>query len=102
MNQIYLIKNTEESYYKIGVTVNPQKRLSQLQTGCPSKLVIIDTYASDMAYKVEKVFHNRYSHLKKEGEWFNFSIVEEQKFKKECKDIENTLNILAKSTDILF
>ncbi len=102
MNSIYLIKNSEESHYKIGVSNNPMKRLSQLQTGCPSELILLETYQSEVSYEIEKVLHRWFSHLKKEGEWFDFSIVEEVEFKRNCEKIENTLKILTSNQDIIF
>ena len=96
---IYLIKNTAESYYKIGVAKTPQTRLSQLQTGNSDKLVIIEAYETDYAHKIERILHRNYSHLKKEGEWFNFSIVEEQKFLNDCQRIEKMLGQMNEFSD---
>jgi hypothetical protein len=86
---IYLIKNTSESYYKIGVSNNPKKRIKNLNTGNSSELILIQTYETKYAYKIEKNLHRKYSYLRKYGEWFDFSIVEENNFLDNCKKIEN-------------
>ena len=91
MNYIYLIQSLENSYYKIGVSKHPQKRLLEHQTGNPSELRLIDSYQTDLAYQIEKVLHRRYSHFKKEGEWFNLDITNEVTFVKECQQIEENL-----------
>ena len=100
MNQIYLIQSLENSYYKIGVSKHPQKRLKEHQTGNASELKLIETYQTDLAYQIEKVLHRRYSHLNKEGEWFKFSIKEQQSFIKECKQIEENLIFMKKDGNI--
>ena len=94
MNNIYLIKNTEESTYKIGVGIDPKIRLQQLQTGNSAKLEIVNIYQTEIPFKIEKILHRRYSHLKKHGEWFYFSIKEETNFLNDCVKIEANINTL--------
>ena len=100
MKYIYLIKNIDDSFYKIGVARDPNKRIRQLQTGNSSKLSLITTYKSPIAYKIEKVLHNRYSYLRKEGEWFDFSINEEVNFIENCQKIEFSLNFLLNNGNV--
>lgn len=94
MKYVYLIQSLENGYYKIGVSKNPKKRIKQLKTGNSSKLKLIETYKSDLANKIEKSLHHRYSHLKKEGEWFELSVNEESNFNNDCETIENNFNVL--------
>lgn len=94
MKIIYLIKSLEDGYYKVGISKNPNKRLIQLQTGNSSRLKLVEQYKSEFAHKIEKTIHRLYSHLKKEGEWFNFSIEEEVMFINICKKIENNILII--------
>ena len=94
MNKVYLIQSQENSYYKFGVSKHPQKRLKEHQTGNPSPLKLIDVYSSDIAYKIENVLLNRYSHVKIEGEWYDLGIVNEVTFVSECKKIEEKLREL--------
>ena len=97
MKYVYLIQSLENSYYKIGVSKHPKKRLKELQTGNASELRLIDTYQSEYANKIEKTLQRRYSHLSKEGEWFDMSISNEVTFIQECQKIEETLVILKKN-----
>ena len=100
MKYIYLIQSLEEGYYKIGISKNPTKRIQQLQTGNSSPLKLIEVYQSEQADKVERILQRRYSHFHKEGEWFDLGISQEVNFKKECQQIEETLNLLKKSGNV--
>lgn len=100
MKYIYLIQSLENSYYKIGVSKHPNKRIKELQTGNSSELKLIETYQSEFAHKIEKSLQNRYAHLKKEGEWFDLSIENEVSFKKECRLIEENINTLKKYSNV--
>ncbi len=91
MNYIYLIKSTDTSYYKIGVSKNPTKRIRQHQTGNPSPLTLLYQYGTENAYKIEAILHRRYSHLKKNNEWFDLSVKEDTQFIAECARIEQSL-----------
>jgi hypothetical protein len=94
MSFIYLIKNTDESHYKIGVGKNPTNRLKQLQTGCSSELAIISTFETDIPYVIEKTLHRQFSHMRKHGEWFDFSITDETEFLNHCQNIESRIKLL--------
>ena len=100
MKYIYLIQSLEEGYYKIGVSKNPTKRIQQLQTGNSSPLKLIEVYQSEQADKVERILQRRYSHLNKEGEWFDLGISQEVNFKKECEKIEETLMFLKRNDNV--
>jgi predicted GIY-YIG superfamily endonuclease len=97
---VYLIQSLENSYYKIGVSKHPQKRKSGLQTGNPSPTKLIDTYQTEYANKIERALQRRYSHLRKEGEWFDMGISIEVSFRKECKQLEETLSFLKKNDNV--
>lgn len=99
MKQVYLIQSLENSYYKIGVSKHPRKRIRQLQTGNSSELKLIETYESNIADKIEKILHQRYSHAHKEGEWFDLSIKNEITFINECKDIEKNIRFLKENNN---
>lgn len=94
MKYIYLIQSLENSYYKIGVSKHPNKRLNELQTGNSSKLKLVETYQSEFAHLIEKTLQRKYTHLRKEGEWFDMSICNEVLFINECKEIEKNIQIL--------
>jgi hypothetical protein len=69
-------------YTKIGISDNPKRRLKQLQTGNPDKLILIDhvnTGSSDEAARVEDMLHKFYSHKRVRGEWFKGIDINEAK-----------------------
>jgi predicted GIY-YIG superfamily endonuclease len=100
MKYIYLIQSLENGYYKIGVSKHPQKRINELNTGNPSPTKLIDTYETEHANQIERALQRRYSHLHKNGEWFDLSITEEVNFKKKCQKIEETLAFLRKNGNV--
>lgn len=100
MKYVYLIQSLEDGYYKIGISKHPKKRVKQLQTGNSSELKLIESYQSEHALKIEKALQNRYSYLRKEGEWFDMSISHEVSFISECKKIEETFEVLKKSGNV--
>lgn len=71
-NYVYFISDGQ--YIKIGVAKNPDKRLSELQTGNPRKLKVICKIpvGSDReAFDLESRLHFEYQAFAKSGEWFN-------------------------------
>ena len=100
MKYIYLIKSLEDSYYKIGISKHPNKRLSQLQTGNSAELKLIDVYPTELANQIEGTLHRRYSHIHKNGEWFDGTIEIEVSFINECKQIEETFNMLKREGNV--
>lgn len=88
---IYLlyIDTPDGRLYKIGHTKHRlQKRLSQLQTGCPYEIKVMETFDSIYGQLIERTLHNRYSHCKMFGEWFNIDISVEVNFISLCENYE--------------
>lgn len=100
MKYVYLIQSLENSYYKIGISSNPNRRIKELKTGNSSPLRLIEIYQSEFANKIEKTMQRRYSHLRKEGEWFDMSISNEVSFLNECKKIEELLKVLKNNGNV--
>lgn len=100
MKYIYLIQSQEDGYYKIGISKHPQKRIQELQTGNSSPIKLIYTYQSEYANKIERTLQRRYSHLRKEGEWFDLSITEENSFISECQKIEGNIIFLKRNGNV--
>ena len=98
MGFIYLIKNIETSEYKIGKSINPYKRLLQLQTGNTCRLEIVHLFETKLVDKVEKALHNTYHSLKKEGEWFDLDLKIEREFMIQCLKIEMNFNYLLENS----
>jgi transcriptional regulator of heat shock response len=102
MKHVYLIQLEGTNIYKIGYTKsNPQKRIESLQTGNPFKLILIDSYTTKRATKVEAALHNRYrinkvdeDEYKLLGEWFQFDNNMVKNFKSTCELIDNNFKII--------
>lgn len=74
MKKVYLIRAAQ--FYKIGQSVNPEKRLKSIQTGCPircSYLGCIPTPRHIDADHFEKVLHSEFAVCRTYGEWFELS-----------------------------
>jgi hypothetical protein len=71
---IYLIE--DGNHFKIGISVNPNKRVKQLQTGNGSKLRIVKIFDNPSKIYNERLMERRLHFLlrqfKKTGEWFCF------------------------------
>jgi len=75
-NGIYIIKNVNTNYYKIGITSDIDRRFRQLQLQSGCKLKIIDWYLLDVdnnmnAKQIENKLHNKYKEYNIIGEWFD-------------------------------
>ena len=69
MERIYIAKSRNE--YKIGVSVNPTRRMKQLRTGNPDIQLIYESVDIANAYKIEHALHKIYSPYNVGGEWFS-------------------------------
>jgi len=72
---VYIIKCCNGKNYpiKIGVADNPEKRLSELQTGSPYGLALISKFempSREAAYNLECWLHKRFKSARMSGEWF--------------------------------
>jgi hypothetical protein len=99
MRSVYLIRGND-GRYKIGIAKNPKQRIRQLQTGNSDELTLIETYQSENASKIETALHNRFSHVRQSGEWFDLSITEEVKFIEMCRSIDDSITLLKKMNNI--
>lgn len=64
------------SYYKIGISVNSDVRLTDLQISCPEKLDIMATspcVSYEMAYLFEFYIHTLLKKYNTNGEWFKLN-----------------------------
>lgn len=101
---VYLLNIQGTDFYKIGFSKNPEKRVKELQTASPLKIVLICKYLSKRATRIEKILH-RINSSKKineiegelNGEWFEFPVNFVINFLNECKNIDDRLNFLEES-----
>ena len=103
MGFVYLINIERTDLYKIGITRKTvEERMKSLQTGNPLKLVLIDSYKSDIYQDIETIMHRRLKHKKYipedfeslKGEWFMLTFHEALDFKNNCKQIEDSVKFI--------
>lgn len=89
---IYLlyIDTPDGRLYKIGYTKHSvQKRIAQLQTGCPYEIKMLETFNSTYGQTIERTLHSIYDYCKMHGEWFNLDITFEANFISICENYES-------------
>jgi predicted GIY-YIG superfamily endonuclease len=70
---VYVIQAGDNGPCKIGVTANPERRLAQLQTGNPAKLVLVTFFICTtwlVAKTLEASVHVALAPFRMIGEWF--------------------------------
>lgn len=66
--------------YKIGISHNADKRLSQLKCGCPTISKLYESEYLDNGHQIEKMLHEKFAENRIAGEWFSnvdVSIIDE-------------------------
>lgn len=87
--KIYLIKESDTNYYKIGFTNKLiEMRIKELQTGNPHKITLIDYYETNHK-KLEQFIHGKFRKFKVMGEWFDLPLEDVITFKKICRECES-------------
>ena len=107
MQILYILQNGETNQYKIGVTNNLNRRLQQLQTGCPFELKVVKVwthYNRKVIEKYERVLHRYFTkcgcRIRENGEWFILRVPDinylckPQSVAQQNELIENLLKIL--------
>ncbi len=67
--KVYLFRAAQ--FYKIGVSIDPMKRLTQIQTGCPIKCEYVGYIPSTHPRQTEKEIHEDLAEFRTFGEWFD-------------------------------
>lgn len=98
---LYILFISELNVSKIGISENVEKRVKQLQTGCPYKIDLVRKYDSKLSARIEKIMHRKYRSRKVDeneysltGEWFFLSPSEVLEFEENCREIEKTIIFL--------
>lgn len=86
---VYFIGNIKYNFIKIGTSNDPNKRLKELQTGCPFQLELIHTTKN---YS-EKELHEKFKEEKMNGEWFHYlwkihNLIEKERKKDKSLDVD--------------
>ena len=78
MGIVYLFRANKHDLFKIGFTDgDPERRLGEVQTGCPYRLSIyayIDLNGKIDAQVVERAIHRELARCRMSGEWFAISL----------------------------
>nr|WP_294921968.1 GIY-YIG nuclease family protein [uncultured Flavobacterium sp.] len=83
---VYLMHDTSNNYYKIGISNKPEYREKTLQSEKPTIEIIISKKfpIRKIAESIEKALHDTYSEKRLRGEWFELDL----------KDIEHIIETL--------
>lgn len=77
--QVYFILQTSvetnEQFYKIGFSVNPEKRLKELKTGNPNRLELKYTIM-DVPMSFESHMHGVCERYSVDGEWYRLEVLD--------------------------
>lgn len=85
MGIVYFVNAENTTMFKIGFTKQLiDKRLSNLQTGCPLNLLVYKTVECGDPIKLEHYLHDIFKDKKIRGEWFNVTF----------KEVENLVDFL--------
>lgn len=90
--RVYLIENETDGMFKIGMTrKDPAERLSELQTGNPSRLTLRASYQTDYPYRLESMLHRHFSDRKVMNEWYQLDEDEAEGFISTCEAKERII-----------
>lgn len=105
MGFVYLFRVEGTDVYKIGSSMHPEKRILEIQTACPYKVIEVARFKSKHSHKVERAIHRKYSFNKVDekgrelqGEFFNLAPSESELFIESCKKADNDFIILESNT----
>lgn len=72
MSMVYILKAKNTNFFKIGRTdQSVERRVKQLQTGCPIPIEIYKTIETSSPINVERAFHDYLMGCETVGEWFD-------------------------------
>lgn len=95
MGIVYLICDSANDLYKIGVTRGDvNKRLKKLQTGNGTELFLSSYHVSQYPYRIETMLHNHFQSKKELNEWFRLSIDDVVNFLNICQMMEERIKSL--------
>lgn len=68
---VYFLKYNK--YYKIGKSIDVEKRKEQIGLQMPEKSIIVHTVETNDYERCERFFHKRFKRKKENGEWFTLN-----------------------------
>lgn len=107
MKFVYLIQLEGTDIYKVGFAKKVVDRIKTLQTGSPFKLIVVETYQSKRASKIEKVLHRTFNRFKidenqykLQGEFFQLDYQTRTSFLKECGKIDFNFQVIEENSTL--
>lgn len=97
--KVYLIRCERTEATKIGISVNPARRVAQLQTGTSSRLTLLFEFHSRFPSLVEGALHRLFADRRVSGEWYDVKPSETDWVVKQCISIERSLCGLKSGAD---
>lgn len=92
MGVVYLIQNSDDNLYKIGVTKGDANiRLRKLQTGNPHQLKLISTFQTKYPFRLESMLHNKFRMYQVLNEWYDLPEEFVKNFSNECERSNNII-----------
>lgn len=73
---VYIIGSYKEQLYKVGMSIDPENRVNQIQTCCPFKIYLKASYRPRQGLTpkaLEALVHNHISCYNTTNEWFRLS-----------------------------
>lgn len=81
---VYVFHAIDTKFFKIGFSSNPnriEKRLAEIQTGCPFELEIVASFRTFHHRYIEKFLHIMFDEYRIRNEWFEFENEQIEKIK---------------------
>lgn len=95
MGYVYLIEDSSNWLYKIGVTKhNPVLRLKKLQTGNPNTLKLISQFETPYPFRLESILHNRYKQYQVLNEWYELPLDVVTSFNEICQEVNDIIIVM--------
>lgn len=95
MGYVYLIEDSTNNVYKIGVTrSNSKRRLQKLQTGNSTPLQIKYLFETEYPFRLESMLHNKYQQYKVLNEWYELPKNIVDHFYEICNDINDIIYLM--------
>jgi hypothetical protein len=73
---VYVIQAEGLSRCKVGIAINPKKRLESLQFASPVRLILVAAFEARQPRVIEREVHQRLAGKRLWGEWFDMSPAE--------------------------
>ena len=105
MKYVYLLLSVTPDNmetHKIGISKNPVKRIRNLQTGNPNKIILLNQYLTNNYLKVEQWMHRKYSNQTTDvnNEWRTLSNEQVFSFISDCEEADDNIKFLLENNSL--